>query len=112
VWQRSIAMLAEEGLPMTEFPVRSTPRMVSATKNLFDGVTLERFTHDGNARLASHVANAVIKEDSSGVRLTKPHSSSKEHIDLAMAAAMAYDTLVSTPPPQESVYEKRGVVFI
>jgi phage terminase large subunit-like protein len=112
LWQRSLSLLADEGLPMVEFPFRSTARAVAATKNLYDGVTLGKFTHDGDERLAAHVANVVVKEDASGRRITKAHRETKEHIDLAAAATMGYDVLVSTPPPFKSVYETRGILFV
>jgi phage terminase large subunit-like protein len=39
--------------------------------------------------LARHVADAVLREDSRGARLSKEHKDSKRRIDAAMAAVMA-----------------------
>ena len=63
-------------------------------------------------RLADHVAGAVIKEDAYGPRITKEHSTSKRHIDLAVAAVMAHDVVATAPAPKESVYETRGLMFV
>jgi phage terminase large subunit-like protein len=112
LWARSLQALAEEGLPMVEWPSRTVARMVSATKSFYDAVTMGGLSHDGDALLADHVSNAVVKEDSAGVRLTKAHSSSGKHIDLLIAAVMAHDTVLSTPPKKHSVYETRGLIVI
>jgi phage terminase large subunit-like protein len=47
-------------------------------------------THSGDARLARHVGNAVLKEDSRGTRLAKVHKHTTRRIDLAVAAVMAH----------------------
>jgi len=46
--------------------------------------------------LARHIGNAVLKQDSRGVRITKDGKYSKRRIDLAVAALMAFDLAAST----------------
>jgi hypothetical protein len=41
-WQRSLAVLLDEGLPMVEWPSHSVGRMVSACAQFYDGVTTGR----------------------------------------------------------------------
>lgn len=93
-WQRSLAVLEEEGFPIIEWPTHTTSRMVPACAQFYDAVVNEGVTHDGDARLAKHVANAIVKIDSRGPRITKDHKDSERHIDLAVAAVLAYDLAV------------------
>jgi phage terminase large subunit-like protein len=48
-----------------------------------------QLTHSGDSRLARHVANAILREDSRGARLAKEHKDSPRRIDGAVAAVMA-----------------------
>jgi Terminase large subunit, endonuclease domain len=57
----------------------------------YEAVTNGAVTHDGDKRLARHVANAVLRVDSRGSRLQKEHKASRRRIDLAVAAVMAHD---------------------
>jgi len=62
-------------------------------------------THDGDKRLARHVANAVLRVDSRGSRLQKEHKDSKRRIDLAVAAVMAHSRAVELARrPAPSIY--------
>jgi phage terminase large subunit-like protein len=104
-WQRSIAVLEEEGLPMIEWPSHTPGRMVPACAQFYDGLAGKRITQDGDARMAKHVAQCIVKIDSRGPRITKEHKSSKK-IDLAVAAVIAHDMAIRHQEPQESVYAK------
>jgi phage terminase large subunit-like protein len=107
-WQRSLAVLADERLPVVEWPSHSAASMVPACAQFYEGVTNELITHDGDARLARHVAHCVVKIDHRGPRITKDHKDSVRHIDLAVAAVIAYDMAIrNTQKP--SVYRDRGV---
>ena len=88
-WQRSLAVLEAERIPVTEFP-QSSQRMTPSTIGLFEALVNRRVTHSGDRRLARHVANAVVKVDSRGTRLQKEHKRSVRRIDAAMAAVMAF----------------------
>src|SRR6266536_4690605 len=58
--------------------------MTPATTALYEDVLNGQVTHDGDARLARHVANAVLRVDSRGSRLQKEHRDSRRRIDLAV----------------------------
>jgi phage terminase large subunit-like protein len=94
LWARSLQILAEEGLPVTEFP-QSPSRMTPATKRFTDMVNTRAITHSGNPALTRHVSNAVLRQDSRGWRLSKESKSSQRHIDLAVAAVMATERAVT-----------------
>jgi hypothetical protein len=89
-WQRSLQLLADEGLPIVEFP-QTTSRMTPATQRFYEAVLNHGLTHSGDPRLARHVGNAVLKVDSRGQRITKETKYSSRKIDLAVSAVMALD---------------------
>jgi phage terminase large subunit-like protein len=82
-------LLAEEGLPVVEFP-QSSQRMTPATNRFYEAALNGTVTHDGDTRLARHMNNAILKTDSRGTRLVKETVRSKRCIDLAVCAVMAY----------------------
>jgi phage terminase large subunit-like protein len=90
LWQRSLEVLAAEGIPVTEFP-QSAQRMGPATAAFHDAVLTGTLTHDGDARLARHVGHAVLKTDARGSRIVKDAKTSTRKIDLAVAAIMAFE---------------------
>lgn len=92
-WARSLEVLAEEGLPVVEFP-QSPARMTPATQRFTDMVNQRQLTHDGNPALSRHVSNAVLKTDSRGMRIYKETKSSPKKIDLAVASIMAVERAV------------------
>lgn len=86
-WARSLEVIAAAGVPTTEFP-QSAARMGPATQSLRDRILAADLTHDGDSRLAQHVANAVLRDDSRGVRLAKASKHSRRRIDLAVCLVM------------------------
>ena len=97
-WARSLEVLAAEGLPVTEFP-QSASRMTPATQRMSDMVNTRSLTHDGDPRLARHISNAVLKQDSRGTRLQKETKNSPRKIDLAVASVMALERAMNQPEP-------------
>ena len=89
-WTRTLQVLADERIPVTQFP-QSPSRMTPATTALYEAVVNRQVTYDGDKRLARHVSNAVLKADSRGTRLSKKHKDSRRRIDLATAAVIAHD---------------------
>lgn len=89
-FEETLFNLAEEGLPITEFPTNSVARMVPATQLFYDAVMDGAMEHNGDPVLARHLSNCVLKEDAKGARITKEYRSSKRHIDVAVAAVIAY----------------------
>jgi phage terminase large subunit-like protein len=90
-WQRSMEVLADQGVPIVEYPSTSARRMVTSCAKFFDYVTEKRITHDGNPLLARHLSNAVTKTDNLGVRIVKENRASSRRIDAAVAAVVAAD---------------------
>lgn len=88
-WARTYQILEGEGLPVVEFP-QSPQRMVPATQRFYEAVLNAGLTHSGDARLARHIDNCVIKTDQRGPRLMKDAKNSPRKIDLAVAAVMAF----------------------
>ena len=89
-WTRTIQVLADEKLPMVEFP-HSPSRLTAATGELYSAAVNGKLTHSGNPTLAAHVGAAVIREDARGIRLDKAtRSRSARKIDLAACLVMAH----------------------
>lgn len=86
-WQRSMNVLAEEGLPVHKFP-QTPQRQTPATNDLRAAVNAGLLTHSGEQVLNSHIMRSSIQETARGVKLTKP--SRNEHIDLAACLVMAH----------------------
>lgn len=89
-WARTYQILEDEGLPIVEYP-QSASRMTPATQRFFEAVMNKSVTQSGDPRLARHIANAVLKVDARGQRITKETKKSNRKIDLAVAAVMAFD---------------------
>jgi phage terminase large subunit-like protein len=87
-WARSLQLLDGEGLPVLEYP-QSPGRMTPATARFYEAVVNGQLTHSGDSRLARHVGNAILREDSRGARLSKETKDSPRRIDAAVAAVMA-----------------------
>jgi len=91
-FEQSLHRLQEEyGVPLLEFPTNVRARMIPATGGFYQGVMDQEFTHDGNEALARHLANAVLKDTPTGAYITKEYKSSRNHIDLAVAAIIAIE---------------------
>jgi phage terminase large subunit-like protein len=90
IWQDAAEELTDEGLPVVIFPQNMT-RMSPATQRFYEAVTNGNISHDGDAKLASHLRNCNIKTDSRGSRIVKDSKNSPRKIDLAVAAVMAFD---------------------
>jgi phage terminase large subunit-like protein len=87
-WQRSLEVLDGDGVPVHEF-FQTAARMGPATARFYQLVVDQVLTHDGGSALARHVANAILREDSRGARLSKETKDSPRRIDAAVAAVMA-----------------------
>lgn len=85
-FRESAEMLAEEGLPMVEFP-QTAARMAPASEHLYELLKDHRVVHDGSDLLRRHVLAASASETERGWRISKRKS--KERIDAAIALAMA-----------------------
>ena len=81
--------LEAERIPVVAFPW-SPARITPATTDLYRAVLGGQVTHSGDSRLARHVSNAVVREDSKGIRLDKAKRGSRARIDLAAAMLQAH----------------------
>jgi phage terminase large subunit-like protein len=103
-FQDLFARLRSEGLTVVEWPTNSLARMVPACQEFYAAVIEKRMTHDGDPRLAAHIANAALKEDRHGPRIVKETKSSLRKIDLAVCAVGAHAEarrLAVVPEPPE-----------
>ena len=89
-WARTMQSLDDHGLPVVEFP-QSPSRMIRACAKLFDAVTGDGLTHDGNPTLARHFDNAIVKMTPAGPHVKKDSRNSPRKIDAAVSAIMAHD---------------------
>jgi phage terminase large subunit-like protein len=94
--------LAEEGLPMIEWPY---VRMSSATRTLHELLAHGRLRHGGDDLARRHALAAEVKERETGLQISK--RASREQIDALVALAMAVEMASSLEPPARSVYEDR-----
>jgi phage terminase large subunit-like protein len=62
--------------------------MTPATARFYEAVVNGQVSHSGDSRLARHIGNAVLREDSRGARLAKERKDSPRRID---AAVMTHD---------------------
>lgn len=89
-----------------EFPTYVRARMAPACTTFHSAVMDGRLTHDGDPRLARHVANAVVMSSLQGDYITKADKDSPAKIDLAVAAVIAASRALLTAPP------RRAPVFV
>jgi phage terminase large subunit-like protein len=104
-WAREIAdWTARWGARVEEFPTFSRARMAPATTALHAAVLDQALTHDGDPRLARHVANCVVKPSPQGDVITKADKDSPAKIDLAVAATIAYQAAASARPARGGLF--------
>jgi phage terminase large subunit-like protein len=88
-FQRTLEVLASDGLPVTEFP-QSAQRMSPATTALAEAIHNHEVSHTGDPDLARHVGNCIVRDDARGVRVAKVSKDSRRKIDAAVATIMAF----------------------
>ncbi len=74
-----------------EWNTGAAQRMAPATDRLYQAVATGACSHDGDARMAAHVGNAVAKATPLGDLVSKDKKGSQRKIDAAVAAIVAYD---------------------
>ena len=91
-FEQSLLRLQDDhGAPLLEFPTNSRARMIPATGGFYQAVMDGLLSHDGDPALARHLANAVVRETPAGALVTKEYKSSRNHIDLAVAAIIGLE---------------------
>jgi len=91
-FQRSAEHLADDGLPMVEFP-QSSQRMIPACGHAYEMIINKTVTHDGSPTFTDQVLSAAQRMTDHGWRLSK--GKSKRKIDAAIALVMALDRATS-----------------
>jgi phage terminase large subunit-like protein len=89
---RSAEALADDGLPMIEFP-QSAQRMIPACNNAYRLIVEGTIMHDGSPTLADHVLSATQRMTENGWRLSK--GKSRRKIDACIAMVIAIDRATS-----------------
>lgn len=76
---------------VVEWNTAHAARMAPATDRLYQAVSTGALTHDGDPRLAAHIAHCVAKPTPLGDLVSKDKRGSPRKIDAAVAAIVAYD---------------------
>jgi phage terminase large subunit-like protein len=88
-WQRSLAILEADGLPVKDFP-QTVSRMSAATSGFLDACRNGQLSHSSHPLIGEHLNNSVLTEDGRGGRLVKvSRSRHAGRIDAAITAVMA-----------------------
>lgn len=94
------------------YPTNVRKRMAEACSRFYSAVVTESLTHDGDKRLARHLANAVVKETMDGAYITKDGRNSPRKIDLAIAAVVAFERATWRRESSDSIYKSRGLITL
>lgn len=90
-WEDEMFQWNDYGIPVVEYR-NTVQRTVPATSKLFEAIMSKKLRHNGDAAIARHLENCILKIDSQrGGRITKDFRNPKLKIDLAIALLMAYD---------------------
>ena len=76
---------------VVEWNTAHAARMAPATDRLYQAVVTKAVSHDGDSRLAAHIAHCVAKRTPLGDLVSKDKRGSPRKIDAAVAAIVAYD---------------------
>ncbi|MEV2279188.1 terminase TerL endonuclease subunit [Nocardiopsis sp. NPDC049922] len=74
-----------------KFPTNRVKTMAEAVERFHTSTVTGQLVHDGDPMLAWHIGNALTKETPHGVILRKDKPKSKNKIDAAVAAILAYE---------------------
>lgn len=99
-FQRSAESLADDGLPMVEYP-QSSQRMVPACGATYEYIVNRKIVQGGNPMFTDQVLSAASRQTEQGWRLSK--GKSRRKIDACIALVMAVDRAtrrsINTPVP-------------
>ena len=93
-YHRRLRVKVTAGAPM-HFRTNSATTMVKATAEFHAAVLDGKLTHDGSHYLTKHVLNARRNVSRSGVQVAKEHPESRNKIDAAVAAILAWQARLS-----------------
>ena len=98
-FQRSAESLADDGLPMVEFP-QTGARMVPACQTAYELICAGDVVHDGSPVLFDQVTSATARPAGEGWRLSK--GKARRKIDAAIALVMVLHRATARPEPAKS----------
>ncbi len=87
---------------VVEYNTAAAQRMGPACDRLFSAVAEQEITHDGDARLAAHVAHCIAKSTAHGDVVVKDKRMSTRKIDAAIAAIIAADRAAFHAAPRRN----------
>lgn len=92
-WRSEIEAWAERHgeRKVLEWNTANAQRMAPATDRLYQGVVTGTLTHDGDTRMAAHMAHCIAKATPMGDLVSKDKRGSPRKIDAAVAAIVALD---------------------
>lgn len=107
-WRSELEQWAKRHGPtkVVEWNTSHAQRMAPATDRLYQAVATQQVSHDGDERLAAHMAHCVAKRTPMGDLVAKDKKSSPRKIDAAVAAIVAYDRAAhhaANPPKRQLV---------
>ena len=94
IWSMDLETLTAKGIEVIEWPTRSQSRMAPAGAAFYGAVKDLRLRHDGDTILATHIGHCIAKGTRWGPVPTKDTQGSPRHIDVAIAAVIAYDMAI------------------
>jgi phage terminase large subunit-like protein len=97
-FQRSAEALADDGLPMVEFP-QTGARMIPACGQTYEQIVQGKIAHDGSPTFTDQVLSAAQRMTDAGWRLSK--NKSKRKIDACIAMVMAVDRATRRQDPTD-----------
>jgi phage terminase large subunit-like protein len=99
-WYSEIDQWAEQysGKVVLKFQTNNPRFMAEACSRFYTAVVQQQLAHDGDPRLARHLANATLKATPAGAHIVKESRHSQRKIDLAVAAVIAYDRAINAKP--------------
>jgi phage terminase large subunit-like protein len=95
IWSLDFEALRDKGVNVVEWPTRSHARMGPAAAAFYGAIADGRLTHDGDPRLAAHIAHCVAKGTRYGPVPTKDAQDSSRKIDAGVTGIVAYETAMS-----------------
>ena len=111
-WQDAAEELRDEDLPVESYP-QTPERMGRATQRFYEEVMDEAFTHDGDPRLARHVANATPKPTGRGyARIVKESHDSTKRIDGAVTGVFTLERALWWRDSGGSSYDNGGFTVL
>lgn len=107
-WESSMHKLEQAGITVMEIP--QSPKTLGPACTQFYAATANgELAHDGDERLARHIANCRRHETEWGTRIVKEYAHSRRRIDLAVAAVQAHARALhhnrEVPPAEAGVID-------